>query len=74
MAHPISMLIVSYLTVLKRWIRRIRISPKAPRTKLPPLPSQNFGGAPINIADRDALYDVMDDKPTRSIDTNNTVL
>lgn len=31
------------------------------RTKLPPLPTFNSGGMRVDIADRNALYDAMDD-------------
>jgi Arc/MetJ family transcription regulator len=31
------------------------------RTKLPPLPTFNSGGMRVDIADREALYDAMDD-------------
>lgn len=31
-----------------------------PRTKLPPLPSFDSGGLNVDVADRDALYRLMD--------------
>ena len=40
-------------------IRRYLENPKPPRN-LPPLPTYNMGGALVDIADRDALYDAME--------------
>ena len=37
-------------------------APDAPAGKLPPLPSWNSGGALVDIADRDALYQAMEEE------------
>jgi len=33
---------------------------KAPTTKLPPLPELESGGAKVDVADREVLYDVLE--------------
>lgn len=38
---------------------RTIVEPRHPVTKLPPLPEFSSGGLRINVANRDALYDVM---------------
>jgi len=38
---------------------RTIVEPRKPRMALPPLPEFSSGGLRINIADRDALYNVM---------------
>jgi hypothetical protein len=40
-------------------LRRYLEAPKPPK-KLPPLPTFNMGGALVDIADRNALYDAME--------------
>jgi len=40
-------------------LRRHLEAPTPPK-KLPPLPTFNMGGALVDIADRDALYDAME--------------
>lgn len=40
---------------------RLMLEPrKKPRPSLPPLPSHRLGGALVDIADRDALYQAME--------------
>jgi hypothetical protein len=38
---------------------RTIVEPRQPATELPPLPEFRSGGLRINVANRDALYDVM---------------
>jgi hypothetical protein len=38
---------------------RTMVEPKPAATELPPLPEFSSGGLRINVANRDALYDVM---------------
>jgi hypothetical protein len=40
-------------------LRRYLEAPQPPKT-LPPLPTFNMGGALVDIADRNALYDAME--------------
>ena len=39
---------------------RALFQPRARAVKLPPLPEFSTGGARVNVANRDALYDVME--------------
>ena len=39
---------------------RALLQPRGSKVELPPLPAFRSGGARVNIANRDALYDVMD--------------
>lgn len=41
-------------------LRQLLESPRPKRSDLPPLPSHNLGGALVDIADRDALYQAME--------------
>jgi hypothetical protein len=41
---------------------RLLLRAQRRREALPPLPTFNSGGLLVDIADRDALYDVMDDR------------
>lgn len=41
-------------------LRQLLESPRKKSAKLPPLPSYKLGGALVDIADRDALYQVME--------------
>lgn len=41
-------------------LRQLLESPRPKRPDLPPLPSHNLGGALVDIADRDALYQAME--------------
>lgn len=41
-------------------LRRLLDAPRLKRAKLPSLPSHNLGGALVDIADRDALYQAME--------------
>jgi hypothetical protein len=45
-------------------IRRILAEPgdRPTRPRLPPLPSWKSGGARVDVANRDALYDAMDER------------
>ena len=40
---------------------RLLLRPQRKRRELPPLPTFNSGGMRVDIADREALYDAMDD-------------
>ncbi len=40
---------------------RLLLRAQRKRTELPPLPTFNSGGMRVDIADREALYDAMDD-------------
>ena len=40
-------------------LRQLFESPRSKSAKLPPLPSYKLGGALVDIADRDALYQAM---------------
>jgi hypothetical protein len=40
---------------------RLLLRPQRKRRELPPLPTFNSGGRRVDIADREALYDAMDD-------------
>ena len=51
---------VTMSELVERALRLLLQSKGTPAAKLPPLPSWNSGGALVNIANRDALYDVMD--------------
>ncbi len=44
-------------TVLRRFLE-----PKSKRGALPPLPSFNSGGHLVDISNRDALYDAMEER------------
>jgi len=39
---------------------RALLQPRNSKTELPPLPEFSTGGARVNIANRDALYEVME--------------
>lgn len=39
---------------------RALLQPREKKTELPPLPEFSTGGARVNIANRDALYEVME--------------
>ena len=39
---------------------RALLQPRDKKTELPPLPEFSTGGARVNVANRDALYEVMD--------------
>jgi hypothetical protein len=39
---------------------RLMLSPQRKQKTIPPLPTFDSGGQLVDIADRDALYDVMD--------------
>jgi hypothetical protein len=39
---------------------RALLQPRDKKTELPPLPEFSTGGARVNIANRDALYEVME--------------
>ena len=39
---------------------RVLLHPKGKRAKLPPLPKFHSGGALVDVADRDALYQAME--------------
>jgi len=39
---------------------RALLQPRNKKTELPPLPEFSTGGARVNIANREALYEVMD--------------
>lgn len=39
---------------------RALLQPRDTKTELPPLPEFSTGGARINLANRDALYDIME--------------
>src|ERR1700686_2628245 len=41
---------------------RLLLRPQRKQKALPPLPTFNSGGMPVDIADRDALYDAMEDR------------
>lgn len=41
-------------------LRQLLESPRSKPAKLPPLPSYKLGGALVDIADRDALYQAME--------------
>lgn len=41
-------------------LRQLLESPRPKRLDLPPLPCHNLGGALVDIADRDALYQAME--------------
>jgi len=41
-------------------LRQLLDAPPPKQAKLPPLPSYNLGGALVDIADRDALYQAME--------------
>jgi Ribbon-helix-helix protein, copG family len=41
-------------------LRQLLEAPPSKTTKLPPLPSYKLGGALVDIADRDALYQAME--------------
>jgi hypothetical protein len=41
---------------------RMSLRSRSKRQALPPLPTFNSGGMLVDIADRDALYDAMDDR------------
>ena len=41
-------------------LRQLLEAPRSKTTKLPPLPSYKLGGALVDIADRDALYQAME--------------
>jgi len=39
---------------------RLLLQPREAKTEIPPLPEFSTGGARVNVANRDALYDVME--------------
>ena len=49
----------SILGLMKRAMRRVFHTPRAGRS-LPPLPTFDRGGALVDVADRDALYQAME--------------
>ena len=51
---------VTMSELVERALRLLLQANRAPRAKLPPLPVWNSGGALVNVANRDALYDVID--------------
>lgn len=43
-------------------LRQLLDTPHPKQMKLPPLPSHHLGGALVDIADREALYEAMDNR------------
>ena len=50
------------LRKLLRTALRLLLRSQKKRTKMKPLPTFNSGGYLVDIADRDALYDAMEDR------------
>lgn len=51
---------VTMSALVEAGLRRLLDEPAAPTAAVPPLPSWDGGGARVDVADRDALYALLD--------------